>query len=150
VGRQPRGRLATVKLDSRRTAFVSGILLLMLALAVAATVKDSAVSGIVSLTGCALILYAIVWDRLKEVGPGGIKFRQLRERVAKSVETKRRIADEIATITETIDAKVTRGGGQAAALIRAAQTPDELVDTLAELIAVEEPPRDDDPGSKEP
>lgn len=122
-------------LDSRQGALGAGVILLIIGVGASALLKDSALSGIVALAGCALILYAILWDKLESFGPSGLKLRELKERAKQQYVGSATASDELPAISESVTATVSHG--QAAALIDAAKTPEELVDALVALNAPE-------------
>jgi hypothetical protein len=119
-------------LDRRGWALGIGLSLIAVALAVSAQMHDSALAVIFGIGGAGLVVYSVIWDRLAEFGPSGLKlFERVRERTAQRLE--RQMADSVDHLDEWT-ATVTHGPAQAAAAIRAAKTPEELADILASIV----------------
>ena len=88
-----------------------------------------AVAGLVGGGGAVLVIYAVVWSRLKSFGPKGIElFEELREKTAAAVEA---AASDEMTVSDEAAAEVTTANAQAAATIRAARTLDELAEAIS-------------------
>jgi hypothetical protein len=145
-------RVAAI-LDDRRFALGGGILLVGLGVVVSVATHDSAVAAVITLAGLVLLLYAVLWDRLKSFGPGGVElFEKTKERAARRVD--RALSDTIsirddADVTvgpeaapagvgtgsgQGFDATVSTSSGQAATAIRAAETPEEVIERLLLVI----------------
>jgi hypothetical protein len=135
------------RLWARPGVLIAGTGLLAIAVLLEVVAHDTAVSSIVALTGCGLIVYAFVWDRLESFGPAGFKFRELKEQFAKKVEAE--LGDTV-KVDDSLEVDVYPGAatgtgtafgrqrravhGNAAAMIRAAETPEQLADVLVSIV----------------
>ena len=127
------------QLDDRRTTLAAGVVMLVLGLGVTAVLHDSAVSAVIVLAACTLVLYAFMWDRLADFGPSGIKlFERIREETAQALERKQRqpqvIEREALDQISIGDMSAVTGSFSAAALIRAAKSPEELAEALVKVV----------------
>ena len=122
---------------SRAGTFVVGTILLTVAVGLNVATRDTIVSVVIVLAGCALIVYAMVWDRFQSFGPssGLTLFERIKEDVAKGVETTV-ILDTIRNeaVPYPPEVQTQTPSAQAAALIRQASTPEELADALVSIV----------------
>ena len=112
----------------RIAALVVGTVLAVLAVAVTAIWHDSGLAVVFAVAGVALIVFGVVADRLKSIGPGGVEFYEIREYSA-------RLVGLIAAGSPSFAGGSTPD--QAAARIRAAKTPEELLNELASIAPLE-------------
>jgi hypothetical protein len=108
---------------------------------VAVLIRESAVAVVLALAGAALVLFAVLQERLKSVGPKGVDlFPVAREATAQVIETR---AAESATsaaagaalgVGSAHDAEVRTASAQAAAEIRAAESPEEFAEVIGRLV----------------
>jgi len=140
-------------LDRREVPFTAGWVLVAIGIGVTFVTHDSAVSLVIVLAGCVLILYAVIWDRLESFGPSGVKlFQRIREDVARTLEKRghsntipgrsEEVGDKVKPSfggdrTDPINAENRMAPAEAAALVRRAETPDELVDSLVRIALAE-------------
>jgi hypothetical protein len=107
-------------------------LLVAVAFVASAALHDGAITTLTALAGCVLILFAFLGARLESFGPKGVTLRELVDRAAAKLE---RTATDSLTASDDASAVVTRyGSGHAAAAIRAAKSPEQLIDTLVDII----------------
>jgi len=116
-----------VETRERRLSGAIGVALILGATAISLWLHDSALAGIVGLAGAVLVVYAVIWDRLKKFGPGGVELREF-ERLKRETAT---VVDRLA-ITDSANALVK--SGQAAAKIRSAASVDELADAIEQVV----------------
>jgi hypothetical protein len=124
--------------DAGLRALLVGGVLIGVGLLTAGLMKESALAMILVLAGAVLCLFSFLGDRLKSFGPKGIElFEQIRDRTADKME--RSTSDEVAASDE-VASSIERGvGANAAAAIRATQSPEELVDVLVGMMETPEP-----------
>ena len=110
--------------QERVVAFCVGTVLAILAVVVTAIWHDSGLAVVFGVAGVALIVFSVVADRLKSIGPGGVEFYKIRAGAA-------RLAGLVATGTPTLTGGSTPD--ETARLIMAAETPEELAKVLGSI-----------------
>jgi len=130
-------------MTNRIAAGAIGFGLVALAVIVSGVIGDSAVAVVLAIGGVALILFAVFQERLKSVGPKGVElFEDARERTAKVFETRAAAGASamsasagVATgVGEAHSAEVRTASFQAAAEIRAAETPEQFAGVVGRLL----------------
>jgi hypothetical protein len=130
-------------MDDRRVALSAGVILIVVGIAVAGVIHDTAIAGMLVLAGCVLAIYAFMWDRLKKFGPSGVElFEEMKEQAAQKIE--RKAVDTLPALDDTVAAETTRTAqaNAQAMTVRAAKTPEELIDVLVKRVERLERPED--------
>lgn len=112
------------ELEERIVGLGVGTALVVLAVVVSAIWHDSGLAVVFAVAGVALIVFGVVANRLKSIGPGGVEFYEIREGAA-------RLVGLMPPGTRTL-----AGGSSpedAAASIRAAATPEQLAKVLTAI-----------------
>ena len=89
------------RLDRREASLGIGIALIIVGIGVTGVMHDSALAVIVALTGCVLVLYAFIWDRLESFGPQGVKLSPRQKERAMEILTGKRQSAKAGTATGT-------------------------------------------------
>jgi lysophospholipase L1-like esterase len=109
----------------------------------AVVVRESAIAIVFAVGGVALILYAFLKGRLKSVGPKGVElFEETRERTAQVIEVRATEAAPATSAQAGVATGTAAPGGpevrtasfQAAAQIRAAESPEQFAEVVGQLL----------------
>jgi hypothetical protein len=121
-----------VSIRERVLAAGVGILLSALAVIVTAQWNASGLAVVFGVGGIAMLLYAVAGNRIKSVGPKGVELRKLTEEIVKYGSRPGKARNTL-TSTDQAEDPDRRRTAAAAAAIRAAETPEELLGTLRGL-----------------